>query len=403
MPTAPTKLQRWLDVVAYLAGRRFPVSTEELWAAVPAYAAGLEDGQARKGSAAERMFERDKKELRELGIPIDTVEFSINHESAQSHGYQLGRENFHLPYLRLVTEARAGGADASGERTTGPPPSTHSGSTAPSPTAPSRPPAPDSRTFDVREPEIAAALDGLREVAGIPAYPLARDARSAFRKLAFDLPPDVLAPSPVVHVADAEASAATEVLPLLSEALTLRKRVTLRYRSMHRDDTSERTLEPYGLLFQHGRWYLVARDAAHDPGEAPRMFRLGRMADVERNEAKPGTPDYAVPDAFDLSDFTGRKAWELGEGDGRPVEARVLFRFPRSAWAERNDLGTLVKRTPDGHQLRSFPVRRTDPFLRWVLSLAGDARVESPPKLREEYRAMLAAVRARYATPGGDA
>ncbi|MEQ9398192.1 MAG: WYL domain-containing protein [Longimicrobiales bacterium] len=381
MPTTPTKLQRWLDVVAFLAGRRFPVSTEELWEAVPAYAAGVEDGQAKKGSAAERMFERDKKELRELGIPIDTVTFSMGHESEESHGYQLGRKDFQLPYLKLVTEAQAGTSGAS----------------------PPAPRAHRSATFGVREPEIAAALDGLREVAEIPGYPLARDARSAFRKLAFDLPPDAFTASPVVHVADAEAEAAAAVLPHLSDALARRKRITVRYHSMNRDETAARTLEPYGLLFQHGRWYLVARDTAHEPDAAPRMFRLGRMRDLEVRAAKPGTPDYTIPDTFDLSAFTGRKAWELGEGDGDPVQARVLFRFPRSAWAERNELGTLEARTPEGHQLRSFSVRRIDPFLRWVMSLAGDARVESPPELRDAHRAMVHAVRARYAPPGGDA
>ncbi|MEQ8330688.1 MAG: WYL domain-containing protein [Longimicrobiales bacterium] len=397
MPTTPSKLQRWLDVVAFLAARRFPVSTEELWEAVPAYAAGVEDGQAKKGSAAERMFERDKKELRELGIPIDTVTFSMGHESEESHGYQLGRKDFQLPYLKLVTEAQA----QTGAPGRSPPPRSGPSSSSSSSSASSR--AHPSATFGVREPEIAAALDGLREVAEIPGYPLARDARSAFRKLAFDLPPDAFTASPVVHVADAEAEAAAAVLPHLSDALARRKRITVRYHSMNRDETATRTLEPYGLLFQHGRWYLVARDTAHEPDAAPRMFRLGRMRDLEVRAAKPGTPDYTIPDTFDLSAFTGRKAWELGEGDGDPVQARVLFRFPRSAWAERNDLGTLEARTPEGHQLRSFSVRRTDPFLRWVMSLAGDARVESPPELRDAHRVMVDAVRARYAPPGGDA
>ena len=71
---APTKLQRWLDVVAYLAARRLPVSTEELWQNVPAYAAGV-DGSKKEKARVRRTFERDKDELRDLGIPIETVQY----------------------------------------------------------------------------------------------------------------------------------------------------------------------------------------------------------------------------------------------------------------------------------------------------------------------------------------
>lgn len=36
----PRKLQRWLDVAAYLAARRLPVFTEELWETDPNWAVG---------------------------------------------------------------------------------------------------------------------------------------------------------------------------------------------------------------------------------------------------------------------------------------------------------------------------------------------------------------------------
>jgi predicted DNA-binding transcriptional regulator YafY len=78
------------------------------------------------------------------------------------------------------------------------------------------------------------------------------------------------------------------------------------------------------------------------------------------------------------------------------VEAHVRFRFPRSLWAERNGHGRLVAEDDDGAQLRSFRIRRRDPFLRWVLSLEGDARVEAPPDLAEAFREMAAAVAALY-------
>lgn len=370
MPDKPTKLQRWLDLVAFLAGRRFPVSQEELWDEVPAYAQGLGEGD-KDPESARRMFERDKDELRALGIPIETVTFQIQQGSERSHGYRLAHARFHLPYLRLVraAEEERGAGASSGPR-------------------------PGPGDFLVAEDEAAAALEGLRDVASIPGFPLRREARSAFRKLAFDLDPDLLDPSPVLYVEDPETTAGADTLQRLSDALLERKRVTFRYHSMGRDDEAVRTVRPYGLLFQHGRWYLVAW--AEDR-EDTRMFRLGRMADVSVNRKRPGSPDYEVPADFDLTTFAGRRAWEMSDAPERPpLAAHVHFRFPRSVWAERNGHGRLLRENEDGSQLREIPVHRPEPFLRWVLSLEGDARVEDPPELNAAFQAMVAAVARRY-------
>jgi proteasome accessory factor B len=368
MPTAPSKLQRWLDVVSLLASRRFPVSKEDLWLNVPAYSAGV-GGSTKEKQTVRRMFERDKDELRELGIPVETVSYSINYGSEQESGYRLGRKDFHLPYLRLLKEAdgESDRADA-GETPT---------------------PAPPGPVFEISEAEAGAALDGLRDLASIPGFPLARAARSAFRKLAFDLDPTVLGESPVIYAADPEAVATGVVLKDISSAVQRRKTLTFRYRSIGRDSEDNRTAHPYGLLFQHGRWYVLAQDPAR---EGVRMFRVSRMMDVSVNAKAPGTHDYEVPPDFSLEQYAGRKAWELGEDEQGGVEATVHFRFPRSLWADRNEHGTLVDEDENGAQRRRFTVHRRDPFLRWVLSLAGDARVEAPEDLREEFRALAGSV-----------
>ena len=182
-------------------------------------------------------------------------------------------------------------------------------------------------------------------------------------------------------------------------ATLARKSATFHYRSMGRDDEGVRTVRPYGLLFQHGRWYLVAW--AEDRGDV-RMFRVGRMSELAVNAKKAGTPDFDVPADFELQAYAGRKAWELGAGPEDSVQALVRFRFPRSLWAERNGHGTLVEEDEDGSQLRSIAVHRPDPFLRWILSLEGDARVEGPPEMKAQFQAMVAAVARRYERTEGD-
>ncbi|MEX2473507.1 MAG: WYL domain-containing protein [Gemmatimonadota bacterium] len=366
MATQPTKLQRWLDVIAYLAGRRLPGTVEQLWEAVPAYEAGLE-GDEKAKQTVRRMFERDKDELRGLGIPIETVPYSIHFGREQTVGYRLGAQDFHLPYLRLVAEARGGSGAAGGER-----------------------------DFPIEAPEARAALEGLSELSALPAFPLRTSARSAFRKLAFDLDPGLAREAPVVYAEDPETAASREPLRLLSDAVQRRKAVRFGYRGMTRDTDEARHVEPYGLLFQHGRWYLVGRDVDQD---GKRMFRLGRMRDVALVRGKKKDADYEVPEGFSLADHAGRAAWEIGEDTDGPVEADVWFAFPRSLWAERNEHGTLVGDKDDGSQLRRFRVLRRDPFLRWVLSLAGDARVVAPEPLARAFTELVTDVMRRYAEP----
>jgi proteasome accessory factor B len=365
MPDRITKLQRWLDLIAYLASRRFPVPLDELWAGVPAYAPALE-GSDKEHESVRRMFERDKKELRELGIPIETVTFHINYGVEESHGYRLAKKDFHLPYMRIIEEATGEGSSAPGRR---------------------------AGDFAVNEAEMGAALDGLREVAALPAFALTREAQSAFRKLTFDLDPELLSETPVIYAEDAETRETAQSQRVLSEALRHRKTVRFRYRSMGRDAEGDRTVRPYGLLFQHGRWYLVGH--TEDRGDV-RMFRIGRMTGLEANTRAPGTPDFEVPADFRLDDYSGRRAWELGEDPEGPLEATVSFRFPRSLWAERNGHGRLLTEDADGTHLRSFDVHRRDPFMRWVLSMAGDARIEHPPELREAFQQMVSAVAQKY-------
>jgi predicted DNA-binding transcriptional regulator YafY len=73
--------------------------------------------------------------------------------------------------------------------------------------------------------------------------------------------------------ADAEDTGA---LPVLRQAVVARRRVRLRYASASAGRPQRRTVDPWGLVEQAGRWYLVA---AHR-GVA-RMYRVSRVQQVD--------------------------------------------------------------------------------------------------------------------------
>ncbi|HEX7050798.1 MAG TPA: WYL domain-containing protein [Longimicrobiales bacterium] len=364
-----TKTQRWLDLIAFLVGRRVPASVDDVMEAVPAYARNWRGGDDTARAAARRMFERDKDELRGLGIPIQTVSYSISYGLERFDGYRIARRDFYLPYLKLVAGSTEGGGAVGG-----------------------------AGEVEIAEAEAGAALEALRHIGELPSFPLAAEARSAFRKLAFDLDPTAFTGAPVLFVDRPGAEELADRVRVLSDALLARKRVRFRYRGIYRDAVTERDVAGYGLLFQHGHWYLIGHDAARDD---IRVFRAGRMEEVVPNRAKPGTPDYEIPAGFRLDDYVNREAWELGGEDEAPVHAEVLFHFPASLLAERNGRGTLVEQRPDGAQVRAFEVAQVNPFLRWLSSHEGEAEVLAPPELAVELKELARAIAAVHATDAG--
>lgn len=366
-----TKAQRWLDLIACLLGRRIPMTVEEIFRAVPAYriAAGPE-GDPRPESVR-RMFERDKDELRGLGIPIETESFAVGFGTERLEGYVLQPGALYLPYLRVV-EASEGEWPASAK-------------TRPAGAARrARAETGDEPTFARADLELA--LDALREAAEVPGWPFAAETRSAFRKLAFDVgaPPG----EPAVRRAGEPGGAElADALQRLGDALLRRKRVAFRYHGLSRGEPTKRDVAPYGLLMERGTWYLVGHDALRD---ALRMFHVGRIEGARVNPSAPSTPDYEIPDDFDLSDYRDRAAWELGDED-EEISARVRFTHPLSLWAERNGFGELERSDEDG-AVRRFAVRHVRPFLCWVLGLGGEARILAPRALAEELRELAATI-----------
>lgn len=350
-----TKAQRLLDLIACLLGRRTPMTVEEIFEAVPAY---RPDGGSNPESVR-RMFERDKDELRGLGIPIDTQQFPINYGLDTAEGYVLRPGALYMPYLKIVAASEEGATPGSRE------------------------PAAPAFTSE----EIAFTLRALREAAEAPEWPLSAETRSAYRKLAFDLG-SLPERSPVVHTRPPGSEQIAQTLPLLADAIVRRKRIAFRYHGLFRGEPTDRNVAPYGLLLRHGTCYLVGHDELRD---AVRMFHVGRIESPQVNRSSPASADYEIPEDFALSEYGDREAWEIGTGE-EEMSVRVRFTHPMSLWAARNGFGEPEEGTRDGGEIRRFDVRHLRPFLCWILGLGGDARIVEPAAAAEELRQLAVAI-----------
>ncbi|HVZ49980.1 MAG TPA: WYL domain-containing protein [Gemmatimonadaceae bacterium] len=345
-----------MDLVAALLRFHYPVGFDVLEREVPAYGA-----RGKSRDAQLRMFERDKDELRALGVPIESVE----NDDGVADRYLLRARDFYLPYLALVE----GDQPAAPRRQKG------YGYQA-------------LRSLAFLPDELNLVVHAGKRVQALGDPVLAAEARSALRKLAFDIS--------VADGDDTELLAANvaehepEVLDVLDTAVRARKRVTFRYHSMGSDETSDREVEPFGLVFVSGAWYLVGRDTA---AGALRQFRVRRMSNARANAARPQHPDFTVPPDFALSAYSeSRHAWELGDADA--LDAVVAFTRVDGVVQAAMDLGQPV---PGAPRKRRYRVRRVDAFARWLLSLAGHARPQGPREVVDAWRDVAARTAALYA------
>ncbi len=340
------RIERLLNLAAFLLQQRAPVP----WADIRRQVVGYDDAGEQ---ALARRFERDKADLRAMGVPIEYTpgdEFGLE-------GYFIPKTDCFLPALDL--------------------------------------------TFD-----DAAALALVSRIAepGMPAE-LAGPLRSAIRKLlyAVDDAPDVLAAAEedVLFVAsppsgDAERSA---WLAAAVAAVADRKTVRFRYYAISRDAEALRTVDPYGVGSHEGHWYLVGRDRERG---AVRSFRLDRFRSAPERVNDDDEPDFEAPERFDLSRHLGRREWALPES-GRPQQVRIRL-DSTVAWMVRDNPpreGSLRLRR-DGGAVLTVRTQRPEALVRWTLRLGSHAEVLSPAWLRERCAEAARRIAALYREPRHD-
>jgi len=356
---AASKLQRWMDLLAGLLARHYAVAFEDLKRDVPAYREGSE-------GAVRKMFERDKDDLRQFGVPIETVK-----ENGDVKGYRLRSRDFYLPYITLVDQehrSRPNRVNRDGYH--------------------------GLQELAFTSDQLSAIADGARLVLALGDEHLSSAVRMALRKLAVDLPMDGTGTAPdTVTLVPQEPRPDEQVLEALAGALERRKRVSFDYQSVATGAIKKRTVEPLGLFFLTHHWYLAARETGQS---VVKNFRVSRMAGVVANTKSPASPDFERPAGFDLREHARhRHAWELGDGTG--MEAVIAFRRGSGAADAAARLGAAVPGEPDQ---RRYDVRRLDSFVRWLLPLAGYARPVAPAELVDAWRT---ATRETLALYGGAA
>jgi len=224
------KTERLLGLVVCLLSSPRYLTAVQIRAAVPGYPESFE--------AFKRMFERDKDELRELGVPLET---GMNSALDDESGYRISRQAYVLPEIRLEPdEAAVLGLAA--------------------------------RVW--RRAELAGAAAGALlklRAAGIDA----EDTTQPGIEPRLQTPETAFSP--------------------LWQAVRDARPVSFAYRAAGRSAPQQRHLEPWGVVNRHGRWYVAGQDT--DRG-SERVFRLSRIDGPVSFSGPPGS--VTVPEGTDV-------------------------------------------------------------------------------------------------------
>ena len=161
----------------------------------------------------------------------------------------------------------------------------------------------------------------------------------------------------------------TDTLLAMGEAVRRRTRVRLRYLSW-REEESERELDPYGVVFHSGRWYVTGHD--HHRGEL-RTFRLDRVRSVSLQDKT-----FEMPTDFNAVEHVTRSladvqyTWEVEVVVEGPVGA-VRKRIPPTTGTVVEEHGVVLLRTR---------AEKLDGMARMLASLEWPFVIRKPDELR---------------------
>ena len=225
------RLERLINLVIALRETRRPMTAADIRDRVAGY--GQPDQEAFR-----RMFERDKADLRDLGVPVDTVSLEPWDDRP---GYRIDPKRYNLPDVRLQPDELAALA-------------------------------------------LAVQATGLGDE-GVPGL----------------LKLEVAAGEPIAGRRSGDpglgVSLASPHRQTLVEAQLTRTVVRFTYRAMG-GKAKDRTVDPHAMVHRSGRWYLVGHDHAREQRRAYRLDRIeGDVRTVgERGAFSPPDTEIGVDD-----------------------------------------------------------------------------------------------------------
>ena len=158
----------------------------------------------------------------------------------------------------------------------------------------------------------------------------------------------------------------------LTRAIEKNRRIQIGYRSLRRTSTSERQVDPYGLVYLKNAWYLTGLCWK---AKEIRTFKLLRI-----NEVKPLPLRFQPPKDFSLSRYY-EGSWGAYTGRHYTVVARFCPSLARLI-REKRFTGATMEAQDDGSLFLTARTRGLKEISWWLMQYGEQVEVLSPKTLR---------------------
>jgi proteasome accessory factor B len=309
------KTERLLGLVVCLLSTGRYLTADQIRQAVPGY--------PEQDDLFKRMFERDKEELRDLGIPLETGRASSFDDDL---GYRITRQDYELPEISLEPD-------------------------------------------EVAVLGLASRVWQSAELAGAAAGAMLK-LRAASREPESE-DDDTATPHRGI---EPRLTTQEPAFGPLWEAVRDRRPVTFDHQAGGRSEPARRTLEPWGVVNRRGRWYVAGYDRERN---APRVFRMSRITGPVKLAGPPGS--VTVPEGTDVRELV--KDW-----DRTPARDRTAILGVREntgiglrRWARES----VPEKERPGWDRVTVSFADSGWYADYLASFGPDVIVFDPPDLRE--------------------
>ena len=172
----------------------------------------------------------------------------------------------------------------------------------------------------------------------------------------------------------ADYSGKMELFRTLNQAMRESRQVVIDYYCFYRDDSDQRTVDPYHMAYKDGFWYLVG--FCHLRGEK-RLFRVDRIRHLQLAAERFEPPEEPLGDAG----FGA--AWGMEMGEEFQFQVRFWGDSARYVRETQFHPSQELQEEPEGAVVFTAKATGLKSVSRWVLQFGGEAEVLGPPELRE--------------------
>ena len=290
------RLERLTNLVALLLNTARPLTLDEIVMEL--------EGYPREPETRRQAFERDKRVLRDEGVPVETV-YGDDGKAA----YRINPSEYYLPDLGLT----------------------------------------EDELVALNLAVAAVHLEGGR--GGAAMWSLGQGGVEGV---------PALAALPVI-----------DALPALFEGTRRRATVSFPYRG------EQRTLEPWGMFFRDGHWYVAGRDVDRDEERVFRADRIQGAVTVGDAHA------FAPPPDFDPQKVMPSQAFKMATAAPTVIDVEVDAAYAEVAAADAGE-DAVAERRDDGSVLLRITVTNIDGFRSWLFGFLDHARVVGPEPARAQ-------------------